>query len=155
MPALPPLDPLRHAGNGLCLSPHCSRGFVTKPRRRVVRRASTARKKGGILETVCRPTEWRARPSQQRICGCSRSLRKQCGLKFLPEMCVGSPVPVGEPTSFKQRREMRTRAARRRGSGSERGSGKARCPHRQGPRGDREAQRVPHRPHRRRGDRQD
>ena len=70
------------------VSLHCSRGFVAKPLRRHVRRARGARKKGGILETVCRPTEWRARPlaarssqpglSQQRIGGCSRNLRKQC-----------------------------------------------------------------------------
>jgi len=31
-------------------SPHYSRGFVTKPLRRVVRRASTAGKEGSILE---------------------------------------------------------------------------------------------------------
>ncbi|HEX6728227.1 MAG TPA: hypothetical protein VF078_12820, partial [Nitrospira sp.] len=44
------------------LNPHCSREFVTKPPRRQARRACGAARAQGLLETVCRGTEWRACP---------------------------------------------------------------------------------------------
>jgi hypothetical protein len=62
------------------LAPHYSREFVTKPLRRQARRARGGAREGGLLETVCRLTERRARLpsglSQRRVGGCSRSLRE-------------------------------------------------------------------------------
>jgi hypothetical protein len=101
--SLPPLSPLRHTGDGRCLArtiheyllrrPILSPGgaFLVRPPRRT---GSTPRQ-----------PYLREAPAGFGLERLATAFMNNPGLPFLCELCIGSPLPVREPTSFQQRRK--------------------------------------------------